>query len=266
MALALAMVGSCDCRRCPEGSSFFCDEGSRGRGARARCEHVRADSKPNNLRAADAAGDAAEVIPIASGHTLTIATTHGQRFHTPIRITSHDCAACGLAAATAGEPAAATAVEFAVATAGEPATCLSALGYSPLSGEGMGRCWKRDKKDGGDAYKIENHGNAICNAYAEPVDPDDPSAGYCACEVDTSTQPDRCVRNCAAVLCADLDGDDDDDYDGPDEAVSDSVYALKLAMVELHVSGGGPLATALIASELHTEDGAVADGRQRHLR
>ena len=66
----------------------------------------------------------------------------------------------------------------------------------------MGRCWKRDKKDGGDAYKIENHGNAICNAYAEPVDPDDPSAGYCACEVDTSTQPDRCVRNCAAVLCA----------------------------------------------------------------
>ena len=66
----------------------------------------------------------------------------------------------------------------------------------------MGRCWKRDKKDGGDAYKIENHGNAICDAYAEPVDPDDPSAGYCACEVDTSTQPDRCVRNCAAVLCA----------------------------------------------------------------
>ena len=101
----------------------------------------------------------------------------------------------------------------------------------------MGRCWKRDKKDGGDAYRIENHGNAVCDSYAEPVDPDDPSAGYCACEVDTSTNPDRCLSSCAggaAVLCAGLDGDDDDDYDGPDEEVSDSVYALKLALVELH--------------------------------
>ena len=103
-------------------------DGSRGRGARARCEHVRADSKPDHLRAADAARHADEVIPIASGHTLTIAydswTTFLQQSPNPDpRL--YDRAACGLAAATAGEPAAATAVEPAAATAVQPAVATA---------------------------------------------------------------------------------------------------------------------------------------------
>ena len=82
-------------------------------------------------------------------------------------------------------------------------SCLGGLGLSALSGAGMGRCWKRDKKDGGSVYKLENVGNAICDAYAEPVDPDDLSLGYKQCQVDTSTDPDRCLKG-DTTICAGL--------------------------------------------------------------
>ena len=67
----------------------------------------------------------------------------------------------------------------------------------------MGRCWKRDKNDGGSAYKLENVGNAVCDSYAQPVNVNDLSLGYKRCVVDTSTNPDRCLQD-STTLCAAL--------------------------------------------------------------
>ena len=131
-------------------------------------------------------GDADEVIPIASGHTLSIT----YEYPTVLQQSpgSNDFFTIVPPAASPPPPPS------------SPPTCLSALGYSPLSGAGMGRCWKRDKKDGGSSYNLQNNAQK-CNSYAEPVSPGDPSAGYRACEVDASTEPDRCIRS-SPVLCA----------------------------------------------------------------
>ena len=58
--------------------------------------------------------------------------------------------------------------------------------------------------------------------------PGRPERGLLACEVDTSTNPTAASKT--ALQSSQPDGDDDDDYDGR-TAVSDSVYALKLAPV-----------------------------------